>query len=221
MKTTLRSLVLGSLFLVACGGASNEESAASVEADVTAPFPGAGYYQIDWADPTKGEISLLSLATNGSFWGKRCADATCTKVDGLSGTFKYTKTRIRLYDAHNALLGQYYYALDQGTLWLQKVGSNDAYPLDPMSEDLCDTSKGAWSDDDIDAHGFNCTCPDGQDWGPGGCTGCPYGKCAATCSAPLTACGSACVDLKTDRTNCGACNSTCTKAQSCVSGVCQ
>lgn len=225
MKTIVRSLALVSFAFAAaaCGGASNDESATSSEAEVTlsAPFPGAGYYQIDWSDPTTDEISLLSLATNGTFWGERCADAACVKVDGLSGTFKYTKTKLRLYDGQHALIASYYYALDQGTLWLEQAGSRDAYPLDPMSEALCDSSGGSWSDDDLAAHGFNCTCPDGQDWGPGGCTGCPYGQCAQSCTAPLTACGTQCVDLTTDRSNCGACNATCTKAQSCVNGACK
>jgi hypothetical protein len=223
MRTTC-GLALLSLAIAACSSAPSSENAAQSGEDVTiaAPFAGAGYYQIDYAQPSAKEISLLSLAPNKSFWGERCVDSACNNVEGIQGAYTYTKTKLRLYDAHGALVGQYWYALDQGTLWLEQVGSRDAYPLDTMSEDLCDTSGGGWSDDDLGAHGFNCSCPAGQDWGPGGCDGCAYGSCASQpCGKGLTRCGTACVDTSSDATNCGACNSYCTKAQKCVKGACQ
>jgi hypothetical protein len=185
-------------------------------------LPGlSGYWQIDNASPSKGEITLLSLAPTMTFWAERCADDACDSPEGLSGTYKRTKTRIRFYDSNKSFIGNFAYGLDGDAIWLRQVGSSDAYWLDTMSEALCDESGGAWSDDDLATHGFNCSCPNGTDWGPGGCASCPYGECTPTCTASQTLCGNQCVDLSSDRQNCGACNTYCSKAQQCVSGVCR
>jgi hypothetical protein len=226
-RATLRTALIPlfvSLVAACSSGPASTENAATESEDVVAAgaFAGAGYYQIDYADPTAGEVTLLSLATNGSFYAERCADAACAQVDGLSGTYTHSKTKLHFYDASKKSLGSWSYWLDSGSIWLRATGSRDTYPLDPMSEDLCDSSSGAWSDDDLAAHGFNCTCPTGQDWGPGGCDGCAYGSCASDpCGAGLTRCGIACVDTSSDRSNCGACNAACAKAQSCVGGTCE
>lgn len=225
MYRSLGSIALAFAATAACSGAPSNENAGATAEDVTigAPFAATGYYQIDSAQPTKGEISLISLAPNKTFWGRRCADDACDATDVLSGTYKYSRTKLRFFDASGAAIGSYWYAIDGGSLFLEQVGTGDAYALDSVSESLCDASGGGWSDDDLGAHGFNCTCPAGQGWGPGGCDGCPNGSCAgAPCDDPsLTRCGTACVDLSRDGLNCGACSSVCTKAQSCVSGACR
>jgi hypothetical protein len=206
----------------ACGGASpSDESAAQSTEDVTT-LPGlSGYYQIDSAQPAQGEITLLSLAPAMTFWAERCADDACDPPEQVSGTYKRTKTKLRLYDANKALIASYSYSIQGDSLYLRATGTSDLYELDTMSESLCDDSGGAWSDDDLATHGFNCSCPADADWGPGGCASCAYGQCTPTCAAPQTVCGNQCVDLSSDNTNCGACGNTCTKAQHCVSGGCQ
>jgi hypothetical protein len=222
MNAFIRLTALVSLAAAAaCGGAPSEDVGTSTEDSTYLPGL-SGYWQIDTANPTAGEITLLSLSADGTFWGKRCADDACAAPDSPAGTYKRTKTRLRFYDSNRALLGVFSYVLDAaGTLRLREIGTYDRYALDTMSESLCDQSGGGWSDDDLAAHGFNCSCPDAVDWGPGGCASCPYGSCGPTCTPPLSPCGSQCVDLSSDPTNCGACSATCTKAQSCVNGACQ
>jgi Stigma-specific protein, Stig1 len=44
---------------------------------------------------------------------------------------------------------------------------------------------------------------------------------ARACAAPKAACGDNCLDLKTDRANCGACATKCGETQRCVDGVCK
>jgi hypothetical protein len=58
--------------------------------------------------------------------------------------------------------------------------------------------------------------------GPAGATG-PTGPTGTppTCSAGQTACGTVCVDLQTDATNCGACGAKCQGADRCVAGACK
>jgi len=41
-----------------------------------------------------------------------------------------------------------------------------------------------------------------------------------TCTAPQTACGTKCVNLNSDRSNCGACNVRCGTTEVCASGSC-
>ncbi|MFO0604984.1 MAG: hypothetical protein U0324_17510 [Polyangiales bacterium] len=41
-----------------------------------------------------------------------------------------------------------------------------------------------------------------------------------TCAAPLRACGTACVDVTSDASNCGACGNACTSGRACAAGVC-
>jgi hypothetical protein len=43
---------------------------------------------------------------------------------------------------------------------------------------------------------------------------------ATGCDSPYTTCGAACVDLKTDPTNCGGCGKTCNGAETCSAGKC-
>ncbi|MFT3707031.1 MAG: hypothetical protein QM817_05115 [Archangium sp.] len=47
---------------------------------------------------------------------------------------------------------------------------------------------------------------------------CMDGACGGTCAAPLTQCGNRCVNLLTDRFNCGACNRSC--PDGCMQGNC-
>ena len=56
-----------------------------------------------------------------------------------------------------------------------------------------------------------CTAPSG-----GACAG--DGTCV--CPAGQSACGGACVDVRTDIANCGACGSRCASGQTCVAGAC-
>jgi len=219
----MRSIaLLGICFLAACSAAPGDSTGESQDAvKYIAGFPAGSYFQIDTAHPTKDEISLLMFATTTTYWGKRCVDRACATTVAINGTYKRSKTRLYFYDAQNTLTGTYSYTYRSGTLTLHEIGSSDRYALDPMSESLCDDSGGAWSDDDLAAHGFNCTCPGEMDWGPNGCEPCPDSTCGATCGAGQTSCGGTCVDLSTDPTNCGACNATCTKAQHCVNGACR
>ena len=57
----------------------------------------------------------------------------------------------------------------------------------------------------------------------GGCAQSGSGNAsdAAACDQPYTTCAGACVDPKTDPSNCGACGKTCLGAQTCVNGQCQ
>src|SRR5688572_22294193 len=41
-----------------------------------------------------------------------------------------------------------------------------------------------------------------------------------TCSAPLTKCGEACVDLTTNAANCGACGTSCAAGMTCAGSTC-
>lgn len=62
---------------------------------------------------------------------------------------------------------------------------------------------------------------------------CPFNPCGATLVSdsgclfvpvgpdPAVLCGDACVDLRTDPSNCGSCGNTCSDQEACVSGVCQ
>ncbi len=54
---------------------------------------------------------------------------------------------------------------------------------------------------------------------------CDMGSCAASCSAPLTACDGGCVDTRNDPSNCGACGNACTPELDntvtiCLDGTC-
>lgn len=199
--------------VTACGSAPAETTAESEEAVTYIGGFAPSYWQIDTAHPSAGEVTVLSV-TDKTFWGDRCADDACVTPDAISGSYKRSKTRLYLYDAKHVRIGTFAYTLQGTTLKLREIGTSTRYALDPMSESACDASGGAWSDDDLAAHGFNCTCPGGGDWGPMGCA-------APACAAPSALCGGACVDLATDRNNCGACGSTCTKAQTCLKGACQ
>lgn len=216
MFSRISTFVFGA-FLAGSAACSSAPTDATSETDdavkYIAGFPAGSYFQVDSAYPAAGEISLVMFASPTTFWGEQCPDAACNAV-AINGTYKRSKTRLYLYDASHRPLGTWSYTLRGGTLTLHDLGTGDRYALDPMSEALCDSSGGAWTDDSLTTQGFNCTCLDGQDWGPSGCP-------AAPCSAPMTTCGGSCVDLTTDPTNCGACGATCTKAQHCMSGVCQ
>src|SRR3954462_4977762 len=43
---------------------------------------------------------------------------------------------------------------------------------------------------------------------------------AVPCTGTTTACGGACVDLKSDARNCGACGTACASDESCSNGAC-
>ena len=213
------SLLLLATTLFGCGTASPDDGASEETADDLVVMPAiAGFWQIDHAHPTAGEITLLSLSTNGTFWAERCVDDTCDPAQGLSGTYRRAKTAIRFYDGTHVPIGSWSYKLSSGALTLRRTGTSDRYTLYPMSETACDDSGGAWSDDDFATHGFNCTCPDDSDWGPSGCAS--FTPPSSSCAAGQTLCDRACVDLSSDPTNCGACRSMCTKAQSCIAGSC-
>jgi hypothetical protein len=70
------------------------------------------------------------------------------------------------------------------------------------------------------------SCPTGQSCVNGQCKlVCPTGQdeCLGTCcpAATPTCCAGTCVDLKTNRFNCGSCGNGCPLGQDCVNGVCQ
>ncbi len=47
------------------------------------------------------------------------------------------------------------------------------------------------------------------------------GSGGSNCSAPLSGCGDACVDLSSDIGNCGSCGTTCGAGQTCTNGACE
>ncbi len=53
---------------------------------------------------------------------------------------------------------------------------------------------------------------------PGG--GCLDGVCVPLCAVPLVACSGACVDVRFDPSNCGACGQPCQPNERCASGTC-
>jgi hypothetical protein len=164
---SLAVLALSSL-AIACGSSPSEETAQNDEAVRIIGGFAPSYWQIDTANPSAGEVTLLNV-TATTFWGERCADDACVTPTAISGTYKRSRSRLYLYDANHAPLATFAYSLAGSRLALRDVTSYDRYSLDPMSESLCDSSGGAWSDDDLATHGFNCTCPNGGDWGPSGC----------------------------------------------------
>ena len=50
--------------------------------------------------------------------------------------------------------------------------------------------------------------------------GVPSGDGSPACAPPRQMCGTTCVDLATDQTNCGRCGATCSASQPCVAGAC-
>lgn len=70
--------------------------------------------------------------------------------------------------------------------------------------------------------GCNSACgADGGTLTGGGSWACVGGACTVTCSGGKTACGTACVDTKTDDGNCGTCGTACTTVtQHCSDGMC-
>lgn len=85
--------------------------------------------------------------------------------------------------------------------------------VDPQtSSEHCGASGGCSpSDAGPDAGTAGVSCPIGQT--------CAGGSCSVTCSTGTSACGSQCVDLSSDRDNCGACGASCN--QKCIGGICK
>jgi hypothetical protein len=58
------------------------------------------------------------------------------------------------------------------------------------------------------------------DAGPDASSACVDSSCPLTCDAGYLLCGGACVNLTTDRSNCGGCGAVCTGTATCQGGVC-
>lgn len=67
--------------------------------------------------------------------------------------------------------------------------------------------------------GNDCAADGGAPSG-GGTWACVNSVCTVDCTPPKIACGNACVDTKTDDTNCGACANACQLTEKCASGLC-
>jgi len=62
--------------------------------------------------------------------------------------------------------------------------------------------------------------PDGSSQNDGDPSGNDGGEGGATCAAPKTTCGTACVDTQSDAAHCGACDKPCAGGAKCFEGVC-
>jgi hypothetical protein len=103
------------------------------------------------------------------------------------------------------------YVCSKENLCVLTASSTEAPP--PTQKDHADAAPGAAGDSGAD--------PDPTDAGPGEDTeACHADKCVSTCPVGHVDCGGACVDLGSDRANCGGCGSTCSPSFACLAGDC-
>ena len=96
---------------------------------------------------------------------------------------------------------------------LAACGDEQVCHLDTCGDQVCTN----FLTDPMNCGGCEIQCPGTQT--------CTTGKCVdsnppMTCDAPMTACGSDCVDTQTSDANCGACGSACSADADCVTGAC-
>jgi hypothetical protein len=151
-------------FAVACGAQPVDES----DAELRALPPAA--YQLSDPTPTTDELTFLSLSANGGFGFTRCDDAACTTTDAQSGTYTRSSRYLHFFDASHKLVGAYEYRRpDARTLTLRKIGSHRLFGVAVLDEGLCDSTGGAWHDDDPTPQGLFCDCGADRFWASDGC----------------------------------------------------
>ena len=173
----MRSLLLFSILLCACGDAtqsSSDDEALKAKAPIPYVLQWVGEYD---ATSNVGDVDWVILRKTGTFAASVNGHVETGRFAGPSkpGQWPLKIAFITKGDYFTGTISQWNDANGYAVMSIDHYGTKQTVtaPWKSGGETMCDDTGGSWTDDDADPKtGLYCVCPSTQKWIPsaGGCT---------------------------------------------------